>query len=159
MKQTIVRELRAVPRFSVSLPVCLTSRAFGASQSSLNAYTRDISTRGMFVVASARPAEGDLLEFEIDLALDEASPLVLVHGEGRVVRTERPAGQPAGFAVHNLWFRLREPEQSQALPLDLQAWTAKPAPAPIRFRKPDRHRDLAIVPSQLEKDPDRGESQ
>lgn len=158
MKESVIRELRAVPRYSVNLPVCVTFRAAGAPQSSLNAFTRDISTRGMFVVANARPAEGDLLQFEIDLALDQASPLVVVQGEGRVVRTERPADQPAGFAVHNLWFRLREPEEGPALPLDLQAFTAKPAPARVSVRKPDRHKGLAIVPPQLQKDTDQGES-
>ena len=156
MKDSTVRELRAVQRYSVSLPVSLTCRTGSAPNSSLNGFTRDISTRGMFVVSDAEPAEGELFEFEIDLALDEETPLVLVQGEGRVVRTERPSEQPAGFAVHNVWFRLCEPAQGQALPLDPQTLAAAMRP-PISIAKPSR-RGLAVVPPRIKTGSDQGES-
>jgi PilZ domain len=155
---SVVRELRAVQRYSVSLPVCVTWRAPGAPHSSLNALTRDISTRGMFVVTDAEPPEGDLLEFEINLALDEATPLVVVRGEGRVVRTERLSEQPAGFAVHNVWFRLGEPEQGQALPLDRRAPAVASVPPSLDAGKTARRRGLSIVPPQIHTDSDQGES-
>lgn len=161
MKDSAIRELRAVQRYSVSLPVSVTWRAAGSSQATLNYFTRDISTRGMFVIADAEPADGALLEFEIDLALDEATPLVVVQGEGRVVRTQRSSElvpeHPSGFAVHNVWFRLREPEQGQALPADLRAFAAAMRPS-TGIRTSDRHRGLAIVPPQGSKDSDQGES-
>jgi hypothetical protein len=100
----------------------------------------------MFVEADADPAEGARLEFEIDLALDEATPLVVIQGEGRVVRAQRSGesgtGQPAGFAVHNVWFRMREPEQGQALPADLTFLGAAPKPSRVR------HTGLTIVAPQ-----------
>jgi hypothetical protein len=158
VKSPIVRELRAVPRYSVSLPVCVTWRAPGAPHPLLNAMTRDISTRGMFVVADVEPAAGELLEFEIDMALDESTPLVVVQGEGRVVRTERPSEQSAGFAVHNVWFRLSEPEQGQALPLDFQTLAAAAVRPPRGAGKTARNRGLMIVPRQVATDSDQGES-
>lgn len=151
VKSTISRELRAVQRYSVSLPVCLTWKTPSAPHSAVNALTRDISTRGMFVVSSVEVAKGELLEFEIDLGLDEETPLVMVRGEGRVVRIERPLHQPAGFAVQNVWFRLSEPEQGQALPLDLQTLATA--------RKTARHGGLTIVPRKAAPDSDQNSDQ
>jgi hypothetical protein len=165
VKSPIVRELRAVPRYSVSLPVCVTWRDPVAQHPLLNALTRDISTRGMFIIADANPAEGELLEFEIDMALDEETPLVVVQGAGRVVRTERPSRQSAGFAVHNLWFRLREPAQGQAMPLDFQALANPAVQPPLSVGQAVHRRGLAIVPRQVKQvktdsnpDSDQGES-
>jgi hypothetical protein len=156
VKKSAVRELRAVQRYSVRLPVCVSWRAAGFPQGPLNCFTRDISTRGMFVVADAEPVAGALIEFEIDLALDEATPLVVVHGEGRVVRTQRSSDlvpeHPAGFAVHNVWFRLREPEQGQALPADSPTVAAAAVRPPVNLRRNGRRRGLAIVPPQAKTD-------
>jgi hypothetical protein len=151
VKSPIVRELRTAPRYSVSLPVCITWRSPGNPQRSLNAVTRDISTRGMFVVAEAAPPEGDLLEFEIDMALEQEAPLVLVRGEGRVVRTVRVAQQPSGFAVENVWFRLCDPERGDALPNDLAMSSAAPQP-PFGAERNSRYRGLSVVPSPLKND-------
>jgi hypothetical protein len=158
VQDSVVRELRAVQRYKVNLPVCLTRRAPGASRPPLNALTRDISTRGMFVVAETELAEGELLEFEIDMALDEATPLMVVQGEGRVVRTERNSQRATGFAVHNVWFRLREPEQGQALPLDWPAAAGASALFPPRALDAyaARHRGLSIVPRPARTDSDQG---
>ena len=160
MKKSIVRELRAVQRFAVNLPVVLTWRAPGRPNRPTQGLTRDISTRGMFVLADSGPTPGELFEFEIDLALDDSTPLVLVQGEGRVVRVEDqppPAEQPSGFAVHNLWFKLLEPEEGQAIPPEIQERAA----AVLRpsAKAPDRraHRGLAIVPRRGEIGSDQGE--
>jgi hypothetical protein len=162
VKSSIVREMRSVPRYSVNLPVCVTWRPPGDAQPPLNAITRDISTRGMYVVADAAPAHGDLLEFEIDMALDEATPLVLVRGEGRVVRAERDAEQPSGFAVENVWFRLCEPEQGQALPIDFSALASAVSRSPVGTGRTARNRGLTLVrpPAKDSSDPnsDRGVS-
>jgi hypothetical protein len=153
VKSPIVRELRAVERFTISLPVHLNWPAAGRS---VQGFTRDISTRGMFVTADFGPAQGELLEFEIDLALDEFTPLMLVGGEGRVVRVEgpSPAAQSFGFAVHNLWFKLREPEEGEVLARDMQASAGGVAGLMASVRKRDRRRQLSIVPPKGEKDPD-----
>ena len=161
MKNSIAHELRSVQRYSASLPVCLTWRGPNALHPPLNALTRDISTRGMFVIADAEPAEGELLEFEIDLALDEDTPLVVVRGEGRVVRIERSSSQPYGFAVHNVWFQLCEPEQAQTLPLDSRTLATAAVQSPRAPGKTSRNHGLTIVPRQVvadsNQDPDQKE--
>ena len=131
MKSPVVRELRAVERFTVKLPVQLSWRAEGLPDRQVRGFTKDISTRGMFVLARTRPRQGELLDFAIEMALDEFSPLMLVEGEGLVVRVERPApaSRLAGFAVHNLWFRLREPETGKALPAKTRAQAGRVARA------------------------------
>lgn len=145
MKDRGVRELRAVERFTISLPVLLSWRAAGRS---VRGFTRDISTRGMFVEADTEPSQGELLEFEIDLAFDEFTPLMLVEGEGRVVRVERPflSAQPSGFAMRNVWFKLREPEQGQALTPTAQPRPARVARPAAKDRERDLRRRLALVP-------------
>ena len=145
MKEPVIRELRAVQRFTVSLPVIINWRSGGRP---VRGFTRDISTRGMFVLADVGPGQGELVEFEIDLAMDELTPLVLVEGQGRVVRVESPApeGQPLGLAVHNVWFKLRAPEEGEALPAQVQALAGRVARPAAGVRKPDRRRRLSIVP-------------
>jgi hypothetical protein len=146
VKKPVVRELRAVQRFTVNLPVVLNWRAPGRPNRPVQGFTRDISTRGMFVLSDPGPIPGELLEFEIDLALDESAPLILVEGEGRVVRVESqppPSAHPSGFAVHNLWFKLREPEEGQAIAPKVQARAA----ADVRVSaQAGGRRGLAIVP-------------
>ena len=119
----MVRELRAVQRFAVNLPVQMSWRGADRPDETVRGCTKDISTRGMFVLAPSGPRQGELLEFEIDMALDELSPLMQVQGEGRVVRVEcpAPASQFTGFAVHNVWFKLRQPETGEALPAGSRA--------------------------------------
>jgi hypothetical protein len=100
----------------------------------------------MFVMSNVAFFEGEILDFEIDLAWDETTPLVLVKGEGRIVRTERDSqsSRSIGFAVQNLWFKLREPEEGQAI--------AEPPSSPTLpdFSRPDApikpFRRLSLVP-------------
>ena len=117
MKHTVVRELRAVERFAISLPVSLNWQVAGKLGRQERGFTRDVSTRGMFVFARTGPTRGRLLEFEIDLALDVYSPLLQVKGEGRIVRIERPAAGSdlSGFAVVNLCFKLCQPQEGAML--------------------------------------------
>jgi hypothetical protein len=136
VKNSIVRELRAVERFEVSLPVHLSWRVVGRTDQQVQGSTKNISTRGMFVLAPLGPRPGQLLEFEIDMAVDEASPLVLVQGEGEVVRVDpsTKASPLTGFAVRNRWFKLREPEQGQVLLRE----ALRPRGAPARAARVDR---------------------
>jgi hypothetical protein len=110
----------------------------------------------MFVLAPTGPHQGELLEFEIDMALDEFSPLMLVQGEGRVVRVERPApaSQFTGFAVHNVWFKLREPEVGEALPAGSRVQTAAVARTVARSDEQKFSRRLTIAWPQPKSLPD-----
>ena len=145
MKKTSIRELRAVPRYNVRLPVCVTWRDADEHRPLLNTLTRDISTRGMFVLSELEPAEGRLLEFEIDMAWDQQTPLVVVRGAGRVVRSERALNGAGGFAVHNLWFRISEPEEGQALQLDSPAKSASPVPPLFGAAGATKRHGLTVV--------------
>ena len=151
-----MRELRAVQRFAVQLPVQMSWRAAGRPVETARGCTREISTRGMFVLAPTGPRQGELLEFEIDMALDEFSPLLRVQGEGRVVRVERPA--PAshftGFAVHNVWFKLRAPEAGEALPARRLAQTGAGARTVARIDERDLPRRLTIARPKAKSCPD-----
>jgi hypothetical protein len=156
VKESVVRELRAVQRYGVRLPVRVTCRTPGAPDSCLNGFTRDVSTRGMFIIADAGAPDSDVVEFELDLAFDEITPLI-VQGKGRVVRTEHTPGQRAGFAVYHLSFRFREADPGGALPRDLESFAGAPFPVPISFRKSGHHQRLAVVPPRFRKDSDQGE--
>ena len=147
VKSSVVRELRAVQRFAVSLPVHLNWRVAGRPDQQLQGRTRDVSTRGMFVLAPTGPSQGELLEFEIDMALDEFSPLMLVQGEGRVVRVERPSVPSSftGFAVHNLCFKLCEPSEGEALPAGRRAQSAAAPKTVARIDERDLPRRLTIA--------------
>jgi hypothetical protein len=125
VKNSVVRELRAVQRFAVSLPAHLSWQSVGQPAQQVQGFTRDISTRGMLVLARTGPRPGELLEFEVEMALDDSSPQLLVHGEGRVLRVEPSVSDRCftGFAVHNLWFRMREPKPGGALPATKPAQT------------------------------------
>jgi hypothetical protein len=147
VKKPVVRELRAVPRYNVQLPVSVTWPDAQATRPPEHTFTRDISTRGMFVFSDLQPEAGSVLEFEIDMAWDEQTPLVVVRGAGRVVRTEEPSHGPGGFGVHNLWFRIGEPEQGRALE-EFDSTVQFVAPIASLFAAPrgTRHRGLKVVP-------------
>jgi hypothetical protein len=117
LKKREPREFRAVERFAVRLPVFLNWRGAEEQECRAEGFTRDISTRGMFVVTNNVPPEGRVLQFEIDLAFDEGAPLTQVEGQGRVVRVERASSNSVaiGLAVSNIWFKLRAPQDGQAL--------------------------------------------
>jgi PilZ domain len=143
MKTSVLRELRAVQRFEIELPVVLISRS-GKDVRTSEALTRDISTRGMFVLSHSAFAEGEIVEFEIDLAWDEMTPLVLVKGDGRVVRIEKDsASQQSGFAVQNLWFKLHDAEAGEATAWQRLGSAFSQVPIPATQAKPRR---LNIVP-------------
>jgi PilZ domain len=118
LKKSAVRELRAVERFRLKLPVNLTWQVRSKQEQQGEGITRDISTRGMFVLARTSPPKGKPLRFEISLSPDELSPAIQVEGRGRVVRVERPAPRSkiTGFAVVNLWFRVRDPQEAPHAP-------------------------------------------
>jgi PilZ domain len=151
MNKPEVRELRAVPRYNVQLPVNVTWPEADAPHPPLQTFTRDISTRGMFVFSDAQPEAGSVLEFKIDMA-DEQTPVVGVRGAGRVVRTERPLHGPSGFAVHNVWFRIGEPGPGRALEeSNDSAQFVAPISSLLASPRSTRHRGLTVVPRSTPK--------
>jgi len=58
VKSPVVRELRAVQRFTVNLPVHLSWPSAGWPDQQVRGFTRDISTRGMFVLVRTGPRRG-----------------------------------------------------------------------------------------------------
>ena len=58
--------------------------------------TRDISSRGVFVVTQQSPAAGAVVDVDIAVGLGTSTRL---RGTGIVVRTDSPNGQAAGFAA------------------------------------------------------------
>jgi hypothetical protein len=66
--------------------------------------TRDVSTRGAYVLGSAWPPKGTPVAMNIEIPFSPATARVLrVQTEGRVVRVDRPGsdGSDAGFSVQN----------------------------------------------------------
>jgi hypothetical protein len=106
----------------------------------------------MFVLSKAPTVDGQIINFEIDLAWDDVTPLVLVKGEGRVVRIEHDSQseRATGFAVQNLWFKLREPEEGEAISADALTTFLSAPQASAASSKP--HRGLSIVPKAGELD-------
>jgi hypothetical protein len=66
--------------------------------------TRDISTKGAYIVGAVRPPRGTLVAMNIVIPLSGAAPRALrVQTEGRVVRVEPGGGHgdAGGFSVAN----------------------------------------------------------
>lgn len=66
--------------------------------------TRDVSTRGAYILGSEWPPEGTSVAMNIEIRFAPATSRVLrVQTEGRVVRVDRPgrAAGGTGFSVHN----------------------------------------------------------
>ena len=66
--------------------------------------TRDISTKGAYIVGAVRPPKGTLVAMNIVIPLSGAAPRVLrVQTEGQVVRVEPGGGHrdAGGFSVEN----------------------------------------------------------
>jgi hypothetical protein len=66
--------------------------------------TRDISTKGAYVIGAVRPPKGTLVAMNIVIPLPGAAPRILrVQAEGQVVRVEPGGGRAdaGGFSVEN----------------------------------------------------------
>ena len=90
-------EKRSVRRFPMNLPIKL-SNAHGAN-GELHGYTRDVSSRGAFMLIDSEFTEGTMVDFLMTLPAEItlAEP-IRVRCQGRVLRVERRA-QDAGIAV------------------------------------------------------------
>jgi len=96
-------DLRRAKRYPQSAPVSFWwERADGILQE-CQGTTLDISSQGVFVVATPSPPAGVPVEVEVYLPSASGAPKsVLLHGEGRVVRVGRK-GRESGFAAEVLF--------------------------------------------------------
>ena len=95
-----VQEFRKANRYQLSAPVLFTwQRSDGKFQAS-EGVTRDISMRGIFVLAAEVPEVGAYIEVDAHLpALSGRGRTVKLHGGGRVLRVEKQLRPVGGFAA------------------------------------------------------------
>jgi hypothetical protein len=110
LKSSVVREHRGVERFRLEVPVNLSWQIRGEQDQLCGAFTRDVSSRGMFVFTRASMRLGRRLRFEINIMPSVSFPPLRVIGEGQVVRVERSAlsAEMIGIAVVSRWFKVQE---------------------------------------------------
>ena len=92
-------DLRKAKRYPLSAPVSFWwERADGILQEGRGT-TLDISSLGVFILATPSPPAGVHVEVEVSLRAASGAPKsVQLHGEGKVVRAGRK-GQEPGFAA------------------------------------------------------------
>ena len=92
-------DLRKAKRYPLSAPASFWwERADGILQEGRGT-TLDISSLGVFILATLSPPAGVHLEVEVSLRAASGAPKsVQLHGEGKVVRTGRKGSEP-GFAA------------------------------------------------------------
>jgi hypothetical protein len=96
-------------RFPLELPVSVSWQIHGQPECQGEGVTRNISSRGMFVLAHRSPTLGTPVHFEVSLVPGRGSAAIGLEGQGTVVRLEPPAsssGMP-GFAVVNHWLEVK----------------------------------------------------
>ena len=86
-------------RFQLRLPVIFQWNDAQGGRQQNGGFTRDISTRGLFVYSPIPPPPDVTVELEVMLPpLEESGHGVRLQSEGRVLRIERK-GEQAGFAA------------------------------------------------------------
>jgi hypothetical protein len=86
-------------RFHLRLPVIFRWNHGQGGRQQNGGFTRDISTRGLFVYSLIPPPSGVTVELEVMLPpLEESGHGVRLQSEGRVLRIERK-GEQTGFAT------------------------------------------------------------
>lgn len=93
-------ELRKGKRFNLAAPAFFCwERSDGTLQDNQGT-TRDISSRGVFVICSSSPPLGAHVELEVYLPARNGMPrAVQLHGEGEVLRVDRDGDRAKGFAA------------------------------------------------------------
>jgi hypothetical protein len=90
-------EQRVVPRYRLTLPVLVRWPA-GSGTHTSGGFTRDVSTRGVFVLCSEKLPAETMVGIEILLPTPDKLPGMVLKTTGRVVRTQGE-NEGAGFAV------------------------------------------------------------
>jgi hypothetical protein len=106
-----VLERRGAMRFRLRLPVVFSWRDARDAVQGSEGYSRDLSSRGIYVQSELAPPAGASVEMYVLLPQPEYQihPAEL-HTQGRVVRIEGPpaSSQPFGFAAMNHTIMLRD---------------------------------------------------
>ena len=98
---------RSAVRYDLCAPVVFTWVDGTGDVQERRGYTRDISPKGAYVVASACPPQGTSLEMTIYLSVaSENSRDIRIEAQACVLRVELEIkGQHPGFSVRNHWIR------------------------------------------------------
>jgi hypothetical protein len=81
-------ERRAIRRFALDLPVSV--KRLGNAEHDASGRTRDVSSRGIYMLVSSEMAAGSPIEFIMTLPSEiTLTDPVRVHCSGRIVRVER----------------------------------------------------------------------
>jgi PilZ domain len=102
-------EKRAAPRYRLSLPVLV--RWSEGETHLCGGFTRDVSTRGAFVLCSEKLPLDTTVEIEILLPTSGKLPGMTVRTTGRVVRTY-VENEGAGFAVEGQFGQSEFPDMA-----------------------------------------------
>lgn len=93
-------ELRKAKRYQLNAPVLFSCQRSGGKLLVSEGVSRDISMRGIFVLAADAPAVGMYIELDAYLpASSGQGRTVKLHAEGRVLRVEAQGGPATGFAA------------------------------------------------------------
>jgi len=93
-------ELRKAARYRVSAPAFYCWRRADGTLQEAQGISRDISDRGVFVLAKDLPPLGMHVELQVRLpAVPGTSRSAQLHGEGTVVRTSGRGARESGFAA------------------------------------------------------------
>jgi hypothetical protein len=94
-------ERREGRRFNLNAPVQFTWRVPGSGIASEGGTTRDISVRGLFVLATTCPPEGSTLRVSVLLPAYTGDGRLEMKADAMVVRVEDTGGTrlPSGFAA------------------------------------------------------------
>jgi PilZ domain-containing protein len=101
---------RTIKRLAFNLPVIFRWRDRQGVRRRGKGFTRDLSSGGMFVVATNCPPSGTAVKIDLLLpGLDGGGAGLRVAGRGRVLRVENDGGQMRyGFAARNDTFSVWE---------------------------------------------------
>ncbi len=101
-------DLRARQRFGISVPLTVI-----VGPREIPGFTRDLSNRGVYFYLDLADSAliGSEFEFRVELPPEiTLSTCCLIHGKGRVLRTDRDSRQYAGIAAEILHYSMqREP--------------------------------------------------
>jgi hypothetical protein len=93
-------ELRKATRYRLNAPVFYWWESADGTLQEAQGITRDISDRGVFVVAKQLPPAGVRVEVDVHLpAVSRAARSAQLHGEGAVLRICEPEAKESGFAA------------------------------------------------------------
>lgn len=107
-------ESRKAKRFQLSAFVLFSWRRSDGTYQEAEGVTRDISMRGIFVLAANVPEMGANIELYAYLpALSEQGKVTKLHADGRILRVEQQGATGKGFAAEG-FFQLDPPDTDLA---------------------------------------------